>query len=146
MYLLSASAAFDSAHFLKDYEGKCRQLHGHRWTIEAEVYSKALETSGPTQGMVVDFKVVKEALKSIADFYDHAFIFEKGSISDVLENEMVAHGFQLVAVPFVPTAECLAKSIYEALVEKGLSVYSTTVYETPTNRAVYTPILGGSHV
>lgn len=146
MYILSASAAFDSAHFLKGYEGKCSQLHGHRWTIEAEVYSETLQTEGPTRGMVVDFKMVKNALKRIADHYDHAFIYETGTISACLQDEMMAHGFQLVAVDFVPTAECFAKNIYDTLTLEGLNVNSTTVFETPTNKATYKPLRGDGHV
>ena len=37
MYQLKAKAAFDSAHFLSGYKGKCANLHGHRWTIEVIV-------------------------------------------------------------------------------------------------------------
>ena len=36
MYRLKTSAAFDSAHFLKGYNGKCANIHGHHWVIEAE--------------------------------------------------------------------------------------------------------------
>ena len=37
MYKLKTKASFDSAHFLKDYDGKCSNIHGHRWTVEIEV-------------------------------------------------------------------------------------------------------------
>ena len=37
MYSLKTNSSFDSAHFLASYEGKCRNLHGHRWTVEVEV-------------------------------------------------------------------------------------------------------------
>lgn len=39
MYILKTEQSFDSAHFLAGYEGKCRNLHGHRWKIEAEVWA-----------------------------------------------------------------------------------------------------------
>ena len=44
MYQLKAKAAFDSAHFLSGYKGKCANLHGHRWTIEVIVEQEDLQT------------------------------------------------------------------------------------------------------
>ena len=46
MYQLKAKAAFDSAHFLSGYKGKCANLHGHRWTIEVIVEQEDLQTEG----------------------------------------------------------------------------------------------------
>lgn len=137
MYFLTASAAFDSAHFLSGYEGKCGNLHGHRWQIEAEVCGEDLKDKGPARGMVVDFKDIKVALKTIADELDHAFIYEEGTLGTVLEKEMEAHGFKLISVTFRPTAECFSKWIFDRLMQMGLPVYSVTVYETPTNKAIY---------
>lgn len=137
MYILSASASFDSAHFLKGYEGKCKNIHGHRWTIEAEVYSEVLIEAGETRGMVVDFKDIKKALKEIADSYDHKLVYEEGTLSEVLVDQLVLHGFDLYSVPFRPTAECLSKCIFDTLKQKGHSVLSVSVFETPTNKAVY---------
>ena len=37
MYILKTEASFDSAHFLSGYDGKCSNLHGHRWRIFLEV-------------------------------------------------------------------------------------------------------------
>ncbi|MEF2600873.1 MAG: 6-carboxytetrahydropterin synthase, partial [Fusobacterium mortiferum] len=34
MYTLISEASFDSAHFLSGYNGKCKNIHGHRWTIK----------------------------------------------------------------------------------------------------------------
>ncbi len=42
MYFLKTSASFDSAHFLHGYKGKCANLHGHHWVIEAEFSSSHL--------------------------------------------------------------------------------------------------------
>lgn len=43
MYTLQTSASFDSAHFLKGYEGKCSNIHGHRWTVEVTVASEEVK-------------------------------------------------------------------------------------------------------
>ena len=37
MYRLETNASFDSAHFLKGYQGKCSNIHGHRWKVEVAV-------------------------------------------------------------------------------------------------------------
>ena len=51
MYLLKTKAAFDSAHFLSGYNGKCSNIHGHRWTVEACVCSEKLIDKGEKRGM-----------------------------------------------------------------------------------------------
>ena len=55
MYKLKTTASFDSAHFLKDYNGKCRNIHGHRWTIEFEDGADLLAHDVQNRGMFVDF-------------------------------------------------------------------------------------------
>ena len=40
MYQLTTHASFDSAHFLSGYEGKCSNIHGHRWKLEVTVQSE----------------------------------------------------------------------------------------------------------
>ena len=43
MYILKTEASFDSAHFLAGYNGKCSNLHGHRWKIVLEVQAEELK-------------------------------------------------------------------------------------------------------
>ena len=78
MYILKTEAAFDSAHFLHGYNGKCSNIHGHRWIIEAEICSEKLIEEGQTRGMIVDFGDLKRDLKEIADSLDHRLISERG--------------------------------------------------------------------
>lgn len=137
MYILKTEAAFDSAHFLFGYEGKCRNIHGHRWKIEAEIFSQSLETEGQTRGMIVDFGDLKRDLKKIADDLDHRLIYEKGSLKASTEDALIDEGFALTAVDFRPTAENFAKYIFDLLRAGGYSVKRITVYETPNNCAVY---------
>lgn len=54
MYYLQTNASFDAAHFLWKYEGKCRNIHGHRWNVVVKIKSQELEQEGQTRGMVVD--------------------------------------------------------------------------------------------
>ncbi len=137
MYTLKATASFDSAHFLSGYKGKCANIHGHRWTITAEIYSDNLESEGQCRGMVVDFGQIKGDLKQIADSYDHALIFEMGTLKYNTVEALSDEGFKLIPVKFRPTAENFAKSFYDSLRMSGYNVKSVAVYETPDNCAVY---------
>ena len=67
MYQLKTVADFDSAHFLSGYQGKCANIHGHRWHVEIEIQAEHLEMQGQMRGMLVDFGELKRDLKKLAD-------------------------------------------------------------------------------
>ena len=136
MYKLKTTAAFDSAHFLSGYNGKCANIHGHTWTIEVEVRANSLITAGEKRGMVIDFSDLKKSVKALADRYDHTLIYEQGSLRESTLNALREEGFSLTELPVRPTAENFAKLFYEAL-SKELPACSVTVYETPQNCATY---------
>ena len=137
MYKLKTKASFDSAHFLKDYEGKCSNIHGHRWTVEIEVGAEALENDTQNRGMVVDFSNLKKDLKEIADYFDHSLIMETGSLRRATEDALLAENLRIVKVDFRPTAENFAKYIYDEMTSRGYKVIEASVYETPNNVASY---------
>ncbi len=137
MYLIKTTAAFDSAHFLSGYDGKCANLHGHRWTIEVTAFADELQPDGQCRGMVIDFSCLKKTVRNIADYFDHATIYEEGTLKETTIEAFRAENFRLIALPFRPTAECFAKHIYGLLKAEGICVRSVAVYETPDNCAVY---------
>lgn len=137
MYSLKSSAAFDSAHFLKGYHGKCANIHGHRWVIEAEIAGEELQTEGEKRGMLLDFSDFKAALKALADEYDHALIIENDSLKENTLNALRGEGFRFIEVPFRPTAENFARHFFQCLRRSRIPVSSVTVYETPQNCACY---------
>ena len=137
MYYLKTSAAFDSAHFLSGYNGKCANLHGHRWKIEVQVASESLNEAGQLRGMVIDFGDLKKAVRKLADNFDHAVIYEEGTLKEKTISAFNEENFKLISVPFRPTAECFAKHFFELLSKDSIPVKSVTVYETPENCAVY---------
>ncbi len=136
MYLIKTSAAFDSAHFLKGYNGKCANIHGHTWTVEVTAGSEILTETGEKRGMVIDFSDLKGAVRSLADRFDHTLIVESGSLQPRTLDALRGEGFSLTEVPFRPTAENLARHFYIRLAET-LPVKRVAVYETPANCAVY---------
>lgn len=137
MYYLKTSASFDSAHFLHGYNGKCANIHGHRWTVEVKIKGDKLQESGEKRGMLIDFGDLKKAVKKLADDFDHALIYEKDSLRPETVQALNNENFRLIEVLFRPTAENFARHFYEILSMQGLEIKSVTVYETPDNCAVY---------
>ena len=137
MYYLQSEASFDAAHFLSGYEGKCKNIHGHRWRVVATVQGTHLIEDGPQRDMLMDFGDLKSDLKALCDKYDHSLILETGSLKESTLNALREEDFHLEFLPFRTTAENFAKHFYELLSFKGYSVRDVAVYETPTNCAVY---------
>ncbi len=138
MYVLKSEASFDSAHFLSGYNGKCANIHGHRWKIEVEICGGQLVADGDKRGMLIDFGDLKKEVRNLADSFDHALIYEAGSLKPDTVTALVSENFKLIGLPFRPTAENLAKHFFDLLNAGELPVKSVTVFETPENRAIYT--------
>jgi len=95
MYTLRVEGAFEAAHRVVDYPGKCDRLHGHNWVVEAAFRGTQLDDLG----MLIDFKVAKKALAAVLDDYDHYYLNDIPPFSEGVN----------------PTAENLARIIYERL-------------------------------
>ena len=139
MYSLKTESAFDSAHFLTDYDGKCENLHGHRWRVVAYIEVEELQDSGTMKDMVVDFTVFKRDVRALALELDHTFIVEEGSLAPETVAALEGESFRLYFVPFRTTSENLAKYFFERLADMGYPVSQIEMYETPNNCAVYRP-------
>lgn len=100
---------FDAAHYLPNYDGKCKSLHGHTWTLEVEVFGYVNVDSG----MIVDFAVLKDSVnRLVIDKLDHTLL------NDVVEN---------------PTCENLINWIWRQLTHMQLA--RLRLYETPDSYA-----------
>lgn len=139
MYKMKTVRAFDAAHFLADYQGKCRNIHGHRWSVEITVGGGALHPCGEKRGMLFDFGDLKADLEEEVGTFDHALIYEKGTLKASTVAALEAEKFRLVAVDFRPTAENFARCFCEKMQDRGYPVLCSTVYETPDNCASYEP-------
>ncbi|MGI9320166.1 MAG: 6-carboxytetrahydropterin synthase QueD [Thiogranum sp.] len=69
-YTLKILTDFASAHTLRDYPGACARMHGHNWKVEVEVATSELDA----MGMGVDFRVIKQAARGIAERLDHRYL------------------------------------------------------------------------
>lgn len=138
MYTIETQTSFDSAHFLAGYQGKCGNIHGHRWTVKVIAKGEALEqTQTQTRGMLMDFSQLKDALQEMGNSLDHVLILEQGTLAEDTLRCLKRDGFRMVEVAFRPTAENFAKWFYDKLMEQGYSLQSVVVYETPNNCATY---------
>lgn len=137
MYQLTTEHSFDSAHFLAGYDGKCGNLHGHRWRVLLTVQSETLREDQQQKGMCVDFAELKKDLRTELDALDHVLIIEQGSLRESTMKALQEEKFQVVEMPFRPTAENFARYFYELFTLKGYPVAKVEVYEAPNNSAVY---------
>ena len=132
MYTIKTKQSFDSAHFLKDYNGKCANIHGHRWRVVIEIAGENLD-----DGMVVDFTDIKAALKALTDNLDHSLVMEKDTLKSQTYECLVDEGFRIMIMDFRPTAENFAKYFFDEIKNKGFNIRAAEVYETPNNCARY---------
>lgn len=137
MYSLKTEHSFDSAHFLSGYNGKCANIHGHRWRVIIEVMSETVDSEGQTRGMIVDFGTLKENVKKEVDYFDHSLIIEENTLKPKTVEALNEEGFKIINVSFRPTAENFAKFFYDRFKTMGYNVRRATVYETPNNCAEY---------
>lgn len=131
MYKVIKAIEFCYGHRLLHYEGKCRHLHGHNASVEIELASEELDE----RGMVYDFSEIKQTVKKwIDDNIDHVMLLNKDDdIIPLLEES----GERYLSVDGNPTAEFIAKMIYEQVESFGLPVTTVRVSETPDSHAEY---------
>ena len=139
MFGLKTEGAFDSAHFLTDYYGKCENLHGHRWRVTVYLAQEGLQEEGTMRDMVLDFGVFKRQVRELCDEFDHTFLVEEGSLAPATIAALEAEGFSLTVMPFRTTAENLARWFFEQMEARDLPVSQVDCYETPNNCANYRP-------
>jgi 6-pyruvoyltetrahydropterin/6-carboxytetrahydropterin synthase len=112
-YTLKILADFASAHTLRDYPGACARMHGHNWKVEVEVVAAQLDDVG----MGLDFKVIKQATRDIAERLDHRYLNDLEPFSRIN-----------------PTAENIAAYFHTELSAQlngpGIRVHAVTLWET----------------
>lgn len=137
MYILETESSFDAAHFLAGYQGKCGNIHGHRWRVLVQVKGKELNDTPQERGMLMDFGQLKEDLAKVCDYYDHTFIVEQNTLKEKTLDALEEEGFTLRYLNFRPTAENFAEHFYDSMQRMGYDVNQVQVYETPNNCAIY---------
>jgi len=119
---ISASAHFDAAHQLRDFEGPCARMHGHSFRVEAALAGSHL---GDAQ-LLVDFHDLRRLLEEVIDPFDHRCLNEVPPFTEQS-----------------PTSENIARFIYESLaallprLPEGVHLAWVSVSESPDTRVVY---------
>ena len=130
---------FEMAHALWNYDGACRNIHGHSYKLYVTLMGVPNPDSGdPKFGMVIDFKDLKKLVKGpIVDFFDHSLVVYREAEGEILTT--IRQMYEKVHVfDFQPTCENLVvfivKSIREAL-PPGIELQAVKLYETATSYA-----------
>lgn len=126
MFEVSVEAGFAAAHQLRNYRGKCENLHGHNYKVQVTVEGEDLNSIG----LLADFTELKGALREITEFLDHKFLNEIEPFTEIN-----------------PSAENVAKYIADRLqaqLDAGASevpvfIAAVKVWETDTSTATYRP-------
>lgn len=142
--LVSKTIEVDMGHRITCHKSKCRNLHGHRYTIEVAVSDKLVTDKGASsEGMVIDYSDLKEIMmKEIDEHMDHGFMIYKEDPLVSFFEDRLKEGMKVIVVPFVPTAENIAGYLFRKLIDvlmlKGIHIGYVKIYETPTSMAIYT--------
>ena len=105
----------DTGHRVPNHKSKCRHMHGHRYRWEAELEGDVVTLGGVSEeGMLMDFSDVSAILNEyIHDMVDHAFIVYEGDKEALVALSHMGDEHRTLIVPFIPTAENLAKWAFE---------------------------------
>ena len=132
MYSVAKRIEFCYGHRLLDYNGVCAHPHGHNAVAELEIRSSTLDG----RNMVMDFTDIKRAIKTWVDKeLDHKMILRE---DDPLVPVLQGMQEPVFTLDGNPTAERIARLIFDVARDQGLPVARVTVWETPTSWATYT--------
>ena len=122
MYQVSVRRHFDAAHYLRGYQGRCEQMHGHRFQVVVSVQAQQLDDIG----LAFDFVVLRGHLDEILRRFDHVCLNEVPPFDNIN-----------------PSSENLAATIYRELESRlggtAVSLSSIEVWESPEACVTYSP-------
>ncbi len=129
---------FEMAHALMNYNGPCRNIHGHSYFLYVTVLGEAKQQpTSPDDGMLMDFGQLKKIVRSvIVDELDHALLLNEQTPD--AEKEALKSFNKVVLVPYQPTCENLLIDFaarIRPLLPKGISLFSLKLCETVTSYA-----------
>lgn len=123
MFELKVRRTFSGAHLLRDYRGKCENMHGHNWVVYLVVRGRQLQSNG----MLLDFKSLKATLNRALELVDHKFLNDVPPFDELN-----------------PSCEHLARFIFEVCDEHlarhenpDAKMHRVEVWETETSSATY---------
>ena len=137
MHSIKKRFEFDAGHRLSKHDGKCRNIHGHRYAVEVHIESGTLNNDF----MVLDFSDLKFVKDWLDDNWDHGMILNRDDLEVV--KFCVLRKFKYYQMEGDPTAENMAEhlcSIVDRQLEQAgvdICVARIVVHETPSCSATY---------
>jgi 6-pyruvoyltetrahydropterin/6-carboxytetrahydropterin synthase len=123
MFEVTVEAGFSSGHYLRNYQGKCENPHGHNYRVLVTLAGAELDPAG----LLLDFKILKTLLRPVVDYLDHQMINDLPPFTELN-----------------PSAENLARYFYQQtslqlqqLTAGRVRVKDCTLFETDTSFARY---------
>ncbi|MBA4421879.1 MAG: 6-carboxytetrahydropterin synthase QueD [Syntrophus sp. (in: bacteria)] len=120
MYEATIKKSFSAAHLLKEIGGKCEELHGHNFLVEVSVAAESLNS----EGLLIDFRVVKKWTDEVLELLDHKYLNELEYFKNIN-----------------PSSEQLARFLYDRIGEKSrqakITLSRVTVWESENSRVSY---------
>jgi 6-pyruvoyltetrahydropterin/6-carboxytetrahydropterin synthase len=131
--------SFEMAHALWNYDGPCRNVHGHSYRLFVTLYGKPLEEQdNPKNGMVIDFSDLKNIVKKeIVDVFDHSVVISRQFDKEKTDMFSALFG-NTVLVDYQPTCENLVSDFAGRIAKRlpsGIGLHSLKLYETATSFA-----------
>ena len=120
MWELTVNGRFAAAHSLRNFNGRCEELHGHNWRVEVTVRGDKLDQAD----LVMDFGELKKLMNQVLDRLDHHHLNEVPPFDRVN-----------------PSSELIAKHIYEEIaggLPPAVAMHSVSAWESEDSKATYT--------
>jgi 6-pyruvoyltetrahydropterin/6-carboxytetrahydropterin synthase len=130
---------FEMAHVLYNYDGPCRNVHGHSYRLFVTIAGIPIrDSANPKNGMVIDFTDLKTiVLREIVNIFDHSVVVS--SDFDAAKKEMMDQTFgNTVVVDYQPTCENLVADFAGRIIRhlpSGINLHSLKLYETAKSYA-----------
>jgi 6-pyruvoyltetrahydropterin/6-carboxytetrahydropterin synthase len=136
---ISKEFTFDMAHALLGYDGLCKNIHGHSYTLVVTVIGLPLQDkSSPKIGMLIDFKDLKHIIKKqIIDRFDHALVLNSDSPKDLVDI-LIKNYDKIILLDYQPTTENMIADMagqIKDLLPGNLELFSLRLRETPSSYA-----------
>ncbi len=130
---------FEMAHALLNYDGLCRNIHGHTYNMEVTLLGEPRNEAGhPRDGMVMDFGRLKKIVKTkIVSLFDHALVVHAATPGKDIE-ALQKTTERLIILDFQPTSENMLPYFAQLLqpeLPSNVSLFSIRLYETATSYA-----------
>ena len=119
MFEIRVKNEFSAAHNLKNYKGKCENLHGHNWAVETVFAYDAVDKDG----LAIDFRRARKLVNNAIEKLDHAYLNKLEAMKGIN-----------------PTSENVAKFIYDSVKRRNKKIRSVSVWENERSCTTYSEV------